>query len=231
MNPLDEKLNQAIQDYRDQTTPAIDSTRRYVLARMRRERLQRWILGGGSVALLSLVLYFVLDRAEPLAQRLPIAEKAVDAGEVNPADRSAADRSAADDREAAANSDAMEVTQTVKTDSMHPARAEAPPPPQAQKRSTSNSALTYAITHDAFVDESIALTRRASDAVTAENLPLAAESYRGLARLCEKRMEWKRAVAAYDSAVSYANRIGDTHLLQDLTREQALASKKVVKRK
>ena len=127
--------------------------------------------------------------------------------------------------------DAIQAKPTVKADSVRIPPVGPTPPPQAQKRVASNSALTYAITHDAFVDESIALTRRASNAVMSENLVLAAESYRDLARLCEKRMKWKRAVAAYDSAVSYAARIGDTHLLQDLTRDQALASKKAVKRR
>lgn len=220
MNPLDEKLNKAIQEFRDQTAPAIDGTRMHVLSRMRRERLYRWILGGGSVVLLSLVLYFMLGRAEPPVQPLATAAKPIDAVGVIPANPSTSE-----DR------DAIQVIPTVEADSMRHELTEPTPPPQAQRRSTSNSALTYAITHDAFVDESIALSRRASDAVTAENFALAAESYHNLARLCEKRLKWKRAVAAYDSAVSYATRIGDTHLLQDLTRDQELASKKVVKRR
>lgn len=220
MNRLDEKLNQAIQDYRDKTAPAMDVTRRHVLAQMRRERLQRWTLGGGSVALLSLVLYLILGRAEPPAEPLPTASKTVDAGEVIPPDPTSKDVVKA-----------MDVVPPVQPEPTSIERAEAVQPPQAQKRNTSNSALTYAITHDAFIDESIALTSRATNAVMSENLALAAESYRDLARLCEKRLKWKRAVAAYDSAVSYATRIGDIHLLQDLKRDKALASKKVVKRR
>lgn len=216
MNPLDEKLDQAIQDYRDKTAPAMDVTRRHVLAQMRRERLQRWTLGGGSVALLSLVLYFVLGRTEPPVEPLPTAAKTVDAGGVIPADPVRKDVVKAMQAQPAVQPKPIE-------------RADEMEPPQAPKRGTSNSALTYAITRDAFIDESTELTSRATNAVMSENLALAAESYRDLARLCERRMKWKRAVAAYDSAVSYATRIGDTHLLQALTRDKALATKKVVK--
>ena len=223
MNPLDEKLNVAIQDFRDHTGLTIETTREYVLARMRRERLQRWSLGGGSVALLSLALYVVIDVAQPRAQSLKpmqTARKLIDERVVNPVDRLTAE-----DR------DAIPALPAVQPDPMRRVREETPPPPQGQKRGTSNSALTYAITRDAFVDESIALARRASDAVASENLELATESFHALARLCEKRTEWKRAVAAYDSAVSYATIIGDARLLQELTREQALASKNAVKRR
>lgn len=212
MNPLDEKINQAIQDLRDQTGHRISTTRSHILARMRHERLLRWGIGGGGTALLSLALYLIIGNAEPPSQTLAI------------------------------NQSNQEMTVQVEgsTDAEQSYSATALSKLDSQKRAEQVGSLTSGevaddgsrVTtvdgyYDGFIAESTRIAREAAEAVAADELVLAAQKYRGLAQFCEARAEWRRAVSAYDSAVQYARQVGDGRMIATLTRAQSSASKRV----
>lgn len=214
MNPLDDKLDQAIQDLRDATGHRMSTTRSYMLARIRRERMTRWGLGGGGLALLSIITYFIVGGTEPPSQTPPIENANTNATPANsntentfskPANVSSQTR--LDWQKRVNNSETTEGQQS--SSSMH---------------------MTVQGDNDGFIAESTKIADDAERLVAADELVAAAQKFRGLAQFCEARAEWKRAITAYDSAMHCARRVGDNTLVASLTKAQSSASKKAANR-
>jgi len=219
MNPLDKKLNQAIADLRDETGRTMSTTRSFILARMRKERMLRWGLGGGGAALLTLAAYVFMSVSDQGSQpHVADPSKSEVTVQVSPPTMINA-KSIALPSESFVSSESLRQKEVLE----HGLLKE-PVGGVGLKQLSFNKDL------DGFIEESTAIAKKATEAAAADDLVRAAKTFRGLAILCEKRLEWKRAVHAYDSAVAYAAKIGDKRMLSDLTRDQASALKNAAPR-
>lgn len=220
MIPDDKHLQEALDDLLARMEPQMLHTRDVVIDGMkRRNKLRRYVIGGGTALAVSLLVGTMLFA--------PTAPGSDDPVSVLP--RPAAERIVVQETDVTSGSGSVaepEETPLHTTAAQRKNRAYTmiPPATDSQRIDEERERLRMDRDEDGFIEESTRISSRAMTAVRAKDLVQAAQTYKGLAGLCAKRAHWTQSVAAYDSALVYANMIGDDALIHDLRTRRTMAA-------
>lgn len=218
MIPDDKHLQEALDDLLARMEPQMLHTRDVVIDGMkRRNKLRRYVAGGGTALAVSLLVGTMLFAPTTGPD---------DPTSVSP--RSTTERIVA--READVTNSNGPVAEPEETPSHRVVRQQKNtaytmiPTADSQRIVEERERLRMDRDQDGFIEESTRISSRAMTAVRANDLVQAAQTYKGLAGLCAKRAHWTQSVAAYDSALVYANMIGDDALIHDLRTRRTMAA-------
>jgi len=217
MIPDDKHLQEALDDLLIRMEPQMLHTSDVVIDGMRRRnKIRRYIVGGGTALAVSLLIGTMLFA--------PVTTRPDDPTSDPP--RSATERTVPQEADVASGNGL-------------PAASEEAPPhrtlpqqknvahtviPAVDSQRIVEERLRMDRDEDGFVEESTRISSRAMTAVRSNDLIQAVQSYKGLAGLCAKRAHWVQSVAAYDSALVYANMIGDDSVIHDLRTRRTMAA-------
>lgn len=216
MIPDDKHLQEALDDLLARMEPQMLHTGDVVIDGMRRRnKVRRYIIGGGTTLAVSLLIGTMLfapttgsDAPMPRSPRLA-TEHIVRHEE----DVASKDSHVAESEEVPSHRTMPQQRSTVQTVT-----------PVTDSQRIVGERYRMDRDEDGFIEESTRISSRAMAAVHAKDLVQAVQSYKGLAGLCIKRAHWTQSVAAYDSALVYANMIGDDALIHDLRTRRTMAA-------
>lgn len=220
MIPDDKHLQEALDDLLIRMEPQMLHTSDVVIDGMRRRnKVRRYIVGGGTALAVSLLVGTMLFAPmttgvdDPVSDpQRPTTERVV-THEAHEADMASENGLPAASEEMPPHRTTPQQKNTV------PVLA-----PAADSQRIIEERLRMDRDEDGFIEESTRISSRAMTAVHANDLIQAVQSYKGLAGLCAKRAHWIQSVAAYDSALVYANMIGDDAVIHDLRTRRTMAA-------